>query len=71
MLYQVGATWLAGELALLYGWTICLSGGMHHASSNKGGGWCVYTDIPLSIKNLKIQKKIKNALIIDLVSLSR
>jgi histone deacetylase 11 len=39
MLYHVGATILGGDLALKFGWSICLSGGMHHASSEKGGGW--------------------------------
>lgn len=66
MWYQVGGTILGGELALKYGWCICLSGGMHHAYSTDGGGWCVYSDIPISIKNLFNQKKIKNAMIIDL-----
>jgi histone deacetylase 11 len=64
--YQVGATILGGEVALKYGWSICLSGGMHHASSDQGGGWCIYSDIPISIKSLYTQKKIKTAMIIDL-----
>jgi len=51
MWYQVGATILGGEMALKYGWAICLSGGMHHASSDDGGGWCVFSDISISIKN--------------------
>ena len=66
MLYQVGATILGGEIALKYGWCICLSGGMHHASSKEGGGWCVYSDIPISIRSLGGQEKIKKAMIIDL-----
>eukprot|EP01080_Neovahlkampfia_damariscottae_P006001 gene6001-9999_t len=66
MLYQVGGTILGGEIALRYGWCICLSGGMHHASSDRGGGWCVYSDIPISIKSLKGSKKIKTSMIIDL-----
>eukprot|EP01080_Neovahlkampfia_damariscottae_P009916 gene9916-2238_t len=66
MWYQVGATILGGEIALKYGWCICLSGGMHHASSNEGGGWCVYSDIPISIRSLSEQGKIKKSMIIDL-----
>jgi histone deacetylase 11 len=30
------------------------------------GGWCVYSDIPISIRSLYGQNKIKNAMIIDL-----
>jgi histone deacetylase 11 len=66
MRYQVQGTILAGELALKNGYCINLGGGMHHASSNDGGGWCLYSDIPLSIKNLIDQKQIEKALIIDL-----
>jgi histone deacetylase 11 len=66
MRWQVAGTILAGEVALQKGWAVNLGGGMHHASSNSGGGWCLYTDIPLSIKNLFNQGKISNAMIIDL-----
>jgi histone deacetylase 11 len=66
MWYQVGATILGGEIARKYGWTICLSGGMHHASSDSGGGWCAFSDIPISIKSLMSKNLIKTAMIIDL-----
>jgi histone deacetylase 11 len=66
MYYQVGGTVLGGELALKYGWSICLSGGMHHAYADDGGGWCMFSDIPIAIKSLIDQKKIKKAMIIDL-----
>jgi histone deacetylase 11 len=66
MRYQVSGTILAGEIAIERGWSINLGGGMHHASSNDAGGWCLYSDIPLSIKNLFDKKKIKKAMIIDL-----
>ncbi len=66
MLYHVGATILGGELSMKFGWSICLSGGMHHASSNNGEGWCAFSDIPISIKNLMTKKVIKRAMIIDL-----
>jgi histone deacetylase 11 len=39
---------------------------MHHASYKSGGGWCVYSDISISIKSLISQNKIKKAMIIDL-----
>lgn len=46
MWYQVGGTILGGELALKYGWSICLSGGMHHAYADDGGGWFVFYILP-------------------------
>lgn len=71
MRMQVRGTVLAGELAIKHGWAINLGGGMHHASYNHGGGWCVYSDIILSFMNLREQSKtestpIKRGMIIDL-----
>ena len=66
MRYQVKGTIMAGEIAMENGWCVNIGGGMHHASSNDGGGWCLYSDIPLSIKNLMKQKKISRSMIIDL-----
>jgi histone deacetylase 11 len=66
LLYQTGSTILAGEVAMKYGFSINLGGGMHHASSDDGGGWCMFSDIPLSIKNLKTKGLIERAMIVDL-----
>ena len=57
-----------GMLAVDRGWAINLSGGYHHASGDKGGGFCVFADITLCIKNLQraFPNKIKKAMIIDL-----
>ena len=55
-------------MALKRGLAINLSGGYHHASSNKGGGFCIYADITIAIKNLLqyYPKKVKKVMIIDL-----
>jgi histone deacetylase 11 len=66
MRYQVKGTIMAGEIAMKNGWCVNIGGGMHHASSDDGGGWCLYSDIPLSINNLMVTKKISKAMIIDL-----
>ena len=66
MRYQVSGTIIAGEVALEKGCAINLGGGMHHASSNDGGGWCLFSDIPLSIKNLMKKGLISKAMVIDL-----
>ena len=63
------ASILAAEKALCeYGWSINLSGGYHHASARKGGGFCIYADISLIIVNLmkKYSNKLKKIMILDL-----
>lgn len=35
---------------------LCLGGGFHHCSSDKGGGFCAYADITLAIKVRNILK---------------
>jgi len=44
---------------------INIGGGYHHAASDSGGGFCVYSDAPIAIKALQTAGKIKSALIVD------
>lgn len=55
-------------LALEYGWSLNLGGGMHHASYNAGGGWCVYDDWMLGLRKLRRASggRVHKALMIDL-----
>lgn len=66
MRYATAGTVLGAELALKYGWSINLSGGYHHAKSNQGGGFCVFADIPLAIKKLRLKNNALKVLVIDL-----
>jgi histone deacetylase 11 len=66
MTYQVGGSMLASEAALRRGWAINLGGGFHHASAYNGGGFCALADISLIVKYLRLEHKIKRAMIIDL-----
>lgn len=64
--YSAGGTLLAADLA----WkkkcvAINIGGGYHHAKPDKGEGFCIYADIPIAIRKLQKQGKIKRALIID------
>ncbi|KAM4721756.1 histone deacetylase 11 [Rhinophrynus dorsalis] len=49
---QTGGTIMAGKLAMDRGWAVNVGGGFHHCSSEKGGGFCAYADITLTIKFL-------------------
>jgi acetoin utilization protein AcuC len=51
----VGGTLLAAQLVSegTYTRALNLSGGLHHAQSNKGGGFCVYNDLSVAISYLR------------------
>lgn len=49
------------------GWAINLGGGFHHCHAEKGGGFCAYADITLSLKFLfERVEGVAKAMIIDL-----
>ncbi len=66
MLYQTGGSVLAAKAALVRGAAVNLGGGFHHASHDRGMGFCPYADISLVIKYLRQQKLAQKFLIIDL-----
>jgi histone deacetylase 11 len=65
MRWAVGGTMLACRLALEKGWAINLGGGYHHASRDRGAGFCVYADVPLALLTLKEEGRLQSALIVD------
>jgi histone deacetylase 11 len=66
MRYATGGTILACRLALEHGLAINLGGGFHHASAGKGGGFCVYADIPLAAAILHGEGRADKVLVVDL-----
>ena len=46
-------TTIAAKAALAHGIGINLSGGYHHASRDRGSGFCVYSDIAIAIASLR------------------
>lgn len=60
-----GGSLKACREALKTGLAINIGGGYHHADRNKGGGFCVYCDGPISLKIMKEEGLIKRALIVD------
>lgn len=60
---------MAACLSLDYGWAVNLSGGYHHCSGRSGGGgFCVYADITLIVKMMRIwfPYKVNRVAIVDL-----
>lgn len=65
-LYIIGGTILSLNLALQDEKVVNLIGGMHHASSHKASGFCIYNDHAIAIRRLQKEGKIKKAIVYDL-----
>jgi acetoin utilization deacetylase AcuC-like enzyme len=52
---SVGATVAAGRAALVEGLAGNLAGGTHHASADKGGGFCVFNDIAVTARLMQAE----------------
>jgi histone deacetylase 11 len=65
MRWASGGTVLACRLSLEKGLAINLGGGYHHAGPNRGGGFCVYADVPLALLTLKEEGQLESTLIVD------
>ncbi len=65
ILDQVAATCLTVEQALDHGFCFYLGGGMHHARSDRGAGFCPLSDIVISIRKAQVERRIENVLILD------
>jgi histone deacetylase 11 len=61
-----GGTVLAARLALEHGIAINLGGGYHHATPSRGDGFCIYADVPIAIRLLQREGRLKRAMIVDL-----
>jgi histone deacetylase 11 len=65
MRWATGGTILACRLAVEKGLAINLGGGLHHAGSDRGGGFCTYADVPLALSLLHAEGRIGSALVVD------
>jgi len=64
--FASGGTLLAARHALQNGIAINIGGGYHHAKPHKGEGFCIYADMPIAIRALQVEGKIRRSLVIDL-----
>ncbi len=66
MLHAAGGSILAMTAALKKGWAIHLGGGFHHASKNKGHGFCAFNDITMAIEIALEKENVNKVLYVDL-----
>jgi len=55
----------ACELAVKEGFCVHLGGGMHHAFTNYGSGFCMLNDVAIGLRKTQHQGLIKRAMVID------
>ena len=65
VLLQISMTHHSSEYALTHGFSYYLGGGMHHAMSFGGRGFCLLNDIVITLKKLQSEKMIKTAWVVD------
>jgi len=64
-LYTNGGVYSASKTALRDSVSGTLSGGFHHATKNRGAGFCVFNGIAIAIKKLQNEGLIEKALVFD------
>ena len=64
--HAAGGTLLAAQEALLWGASINIGGGFHHAKPRYGEGFCLFADIPIAIRKLRAEHKLRKTLVVDL-----
>jgi acetoin utilization deacetylase AcuC-like enzyme len=52
---SVGATIIAARAALAEGVAVSLAGGTHHASADKGSGYCVFNDVAVAARLMQAE----------------
>ncbi len=68
---SVGATIQAARVALRQGVAANLAGGTHHASADKGGGYCVFNDVAVAARLMqaewhRLHRRLLRVAVIDL-----
>ena len=62
---SVGATLGAAQAALVDGTAANLAGGTHHASADRGQGYCIFNDAAVTIRTLQAEGQITRAVVWD------
>jgi len=64
-LRSVGGTIAACRAALTDGVAVSLGGGTHHACADHGQGFCVFNDVPVALRLMQREKRIRRAVVLD------
>lgn len=64
-LRSVGATLAAARVAIADGCALSLAGGTHHASRDRGAGYCVFNDAAVAARTLQAEGSAVRVMIID------
>lgn len=62
---SVGGTIAAGRAALDDGIAVTLAGGTHHASRDRGEGYCVFNDVAVAVRVLQASAGVRKTVVID------
>lgn len=65
ILERVSGTWQCCNVALENGFCFYFGGGMHHAQSSFGNGFCLLNDIVIAVRKLQAEKRIRTAWVLD------
>jgi acetoin utilization deacetylase AcuC-like enzyme len=63
---SVGATLMAAEAALAEGVAANVGGGTHHAFAGAGRGFCVFNDVAVTARALRLAGRVRTVLVVDL-----
>lgn len=63
---SVGATLMAADFALADGVAANVGGGTHHAFADGGRGFCVFNDVVVTAKALRLAGRVSTVLVVDL-----
>jgi acetoin utilization deacetylase AcuC-like enzyme len=63
--YSTGGTIAACRAALEEGIAVNLAGGTHHASRNRGQGYCLFNDLVVAARAMQAEGRSRGAVIID------
>jgi acetoin utilization deacetylase AcuC-like enzyme len=65
VLKQAGVTYFSTKTAMQTGFSFFLGGGMHHAMSFGGRGFCLVNDIVIALRMLQSENLVKTAWVVD------
>jgi acetoin utilization deacetylase AcuC-like enzyme len=63
--YSTGGTIAACRAALEEGIAVNLAGGTHHASRDRGQGYCLFNDVVVAARAMQVEGRSQGAVIID------